>query len=116
MKKILIVEDDSTLRESLHLLLEDSNFEVTSIPDGKTALMELKHKDFDVAILDDNLPFIQGSDLFGLIKIKNPKIKIILMSGLFNNFSITEAKQNGVDLVIEKPFDFNVIIDFLNTK
>lgn len=115
-KKIFLVEDDEALRESLKILLEESGFEVHSVADGKTALKFLQQNRYDGIILDDNLPFIQGSDLLGLIRIQSPDVKIIIMSGLFNTEGIRKIKEQGADFVIEKPFDVGVIIDFLNKK
>lgn len=113
MKKILLVEDDECLRESLRLILTESGLDITSFPEGRSALKELQRTNFDAIILDDNLPFIQGTDLLGLIRIENPTVKIVIMSGLFNAEGIKKIKALGADMVIEKPFDFNMLIDFL---
>ena len=112
-KKILLVDDDECLRESFKVILKESDFDVLEAPDGKNALKILQSHPFDAVILDDNLPFIQGSELLGLIRIQNPKIKIIIMSGLFNAEGIRRIKQQSADLVLEKPFDLKVIIDYL---
>ncbi len=112
-KKVLLVDDDECLRESFLVILKESGFDVVEAPDGKTALKELQSHPFDAVILDDNLPFIQGSELLGLIRIQTPNIKIIIISGLFNAEGIRRIKQQSADLVLEKPFDFNVIIDYL---
>ena len=115
MKKILLVEDDDCLRESLKLILQEAGFELETAAEGKTALKILQQQKYDAIILDDNLPFIQGSELLGLIRIQNPSVKIIIMSGLFNSDGVKKIKSQGADLVIEKPFDFNVVIEYLRT-
>ena len=115
-KKILLVDDDECLRESFKLILAEAGFDVLEAPDGKNALKILQTHPFDAVILDDNLPFIQGSELLGLIRIQNPQIKIIIMSGLFNAEGIRRIKQQCADLVLEKPFDLNVIIDYLKNQ
>lgn len=116
MKKILLVEDDHALRESMKLVLEEAPFEVVAFADGKQALKELQITKFDAAIFDDNIPFIQGSDLLGLVKIQSPDIFIIIMSGLFNEEGIKKIMSQGADLVIEKPFELKDIIDYLNVN
>ena len=113
MNKILLVEDDDCLRESLKLILGENGMSVETAPDGKIALRELQHHEFDAIILDDNLPFIQGSELLGLIRIQNPKVKIIVMSGLFNADGIKKIKSLGADMVLEKPFNFELITEYL---
>ncbi|MBN2144424.1 MAG: response regulator [Candidatus Aureabacteria bacterium] len=112
-KKILLVEDDNCLRESLTMVLQENDFEVVNIADGKGALKSLQQNKFDAIILDDNLPFIQGQDLLGLIRIQNPSVKIILMSGLFKPDDINNIKKKGADFIMEKPFEPDVIINIL---
>ena len=113
MKNVLLVEDDDCLRESLKLILGEADLAVETAPDGKSALHVLQQHAFDAIILDDNLPFIQGSELLGLIRIQNPKVKIIVMSGLFNADGIKKIKALGADMVLEKPFNFELITDYL---
>jgi DNA-binding response OmpR family regulator len=112
-KNILLVEDDECLRSGLRLILENAEYIVEGAPDGKVALHILQHKKFDVIILDDNLPFIQGSELLGLIRIHNPEVKIIIMSGLFNAEGIKKIREQGADVIIEKPFDFEILLGHL---
>ena len=112
-KNVLLVEDDECLRSSLRLILENAEHAVESAPDGRAALRILQNRQFDAIILDDNLPFIQGSELLGLIRIHNPKVKIIIMSGLFNTEGIKKIHEQGADVIIEKPFEFHALLDHL---
>ena len=112
-KNVLLVEDDDCLRSSLRLILENSDHVVEGAPDGKVALRILQQKKFDAIILDDNLPFIQGTELLGLIRINNPEVKIIIMSGLFNAEGIKKIREQGADVIIEKPFEFKTLLDHL---
>jgi len=114
MKKILIVEDEESLRESLKLILEESKFEVETAGDGKEAIEQLRKQRYDVVILDNNLPFIQGEDLLGFIKMQSFDTQIILMSGSFDNDTVEQAKIKGVSLVVEKPFDYKIITQYLD--
>ena len=111
--KILLVEDDNCLRERLSLVLEGSNYQVVNVADGKAAVKSLQQHEFDAIILDDNLPFIQGQDLLGLIRVQNPSVKIILMSGLFKPGDISKIKNKGADFIIEKPFEPDMILKLL---
>jgi len=114
MKSILIVEDEESLRESLKLILEESKFEVDSVGDGKEAIEKLRDRYYDVVILDNNLPFIQGEDLIGFIKMHSFETQIILMSGNFDKDTVEQAKAKGVSLVVEKPFDYKIITQYLD--
>jgi two-component system, chemotaxis family, chemotaxis protein CheY len=113
-KRILLVEDDNCLRESLTLILENSGFVVAGYPDGRSAIKSLQHTQFDAIILDDNLPFIQGQDLLGLIRIQNPSVQVILMSGLFKPEDIQKIREKGANYILEKPFDPETILRCLS--
>jgi DNA-binding response OmpR family regulator len=112
-QSVLLVEDDEALLQGMEVLLVDGGFDVTALANGKDALHVLQKTQFDAIILDDNLPFIQGSDLLGLIRVHSPGVRIVVMSGLFNADGMRKIQDRGADLVLEKPFDVQRIIEFL---
>lgn len=114
-RKVLLVEDEESLRSSLEIILSNADFDVESCGDGKTALKLLQSGSYHAIILDDNIPFIQGSDLLGLIRVNNPDVKILVMSGLFDKDSVERVKKMGADVVIEKPFDFETVVDYIKS-
>lgn len=113
--KLLIVEDDDVLRSSMEVMLASHGFQVDSAPEGKTALKKLREKDFEAIILDDNIPFIQGSDLLGLIRIQSPNVKIIVMSGIADQVTLEKIRHYGVASFLEKPFDIETVVSVLRS-
>lgn len=101
MSKILIVEDDATIRLGLKYYLEQEQFEIRECDTGNLALTLLN--DIDLVLLDINLPDINGFDLFKKIKgIKN--IPIIFLTANDYEVSIVMGLDMGADDYITKPF------------
>ena len=101
MKKILVVDDDELVRETLRRQLERFSFEVSDAEDGDVALeILLEVKDFDLVISDAKMPRLDGIDL--LIECRNqfPHLPFILMSG----FVVDEKRLPEVVPILKKPF------------
>lgn len=99
--KILIVEDDSTIRSGLKYCLEYENFEVVEATDGKDAISKLEN--ISLILLDVNLPDIDGFELFKEIK-KKKDIPIIFLTANDLETSIVMGLDMGADDYVTKPF------------
>ena len=106
--KILIVEDDDTIRSGLKYCLEYENFEVIESSCGKDTINKL-NENISLILLDVNLPDINGFDLFKKIKeIKN--IPIIFLTANDLETSIVLGLDMGADDYITKPFKTRELI------
>lgn len=94
-KKILIVEDDQPLSRALRDQLERSGFEVDTFFDGKEALEVLGEKEFNLIILDLILPYLDGFKFLEIVKSKNIRAPIIVLSNLSQDEDIQRAKDLG---------------------
>ena len=111
MFKIMIVEDDETIREGLKYYLESSNYEVIDFSNGLDSLNNLKN--VDLALLDINLPDINGYELFKKIKdIKD--IPIIFLTANSEELSIVRGLDMGADDYITKPFKAKELVSRIN--
>lgn len=99
--KILIVEDDNTIRSGLKYCLEYENFEVVEAIDGKDAMDKLDN--ISLILLDVNLPDIDGFELFKEIK-KTKDIPIIFLTANDLETSIVMGLDMGADDYVTKPF------------
>lgn len=110
MSKILIVEDDGTIRLGLKYYLEQEKFVAFEAENGKDSLSILKeNKDISLILLDVNLPDINGFDLFKKIKeIKD--IPIIFLTANDLEVSIVRGLDMGADDYITKPFKARELI------
>ncbi len=99
-KKILLVEDETELRELYELLLRDEGYDVTSMPDGKTGLEAIEKGGYDLVMLDIMLPFIDGLDILEKIGKKSdnkqPPNTIVLLTNLAQDQTISKALELGV--------------------
>jgi len=110
MSKILIVEDDGTIRLGLKYYLEQENYEVIESENGEYALNLLEqNKDISLILLDINLPDINGFDLFEKIKA-NRDIPVIFLTANDLEVSIVRGLDMGADDYITKPFKARELI------
>lgn len=108
MYRILIVEDDETIAETLAAHLKKWDYETKGIADFKNVMEEFVQSDPHLVILDVMLPFYNG--FYWCQKIREiSKVPIIFLSSANDNMNIVMAMNMGGDEFIEKPFDLNVV-------
>lgn len=116
--KILITEDDATIREGICAYLSEFGYEIIEARDGREALSKFGSNKIDLVILDIQIPFINGLDVLRKIREKSDLPVLILTAFSDEEFKIT-AFSNLADGYIEKPFSLPVLkarIDALITK
>jgi len=102
--KILLVDDDSFLRDMYATKFSQSGDEVDTATDGKNALTILREKEFDVIIIDMIMPGMTGLEVIEAIKAEAlaPDVKIIVLSNQGEHSDIDAATKLGVDGYIIK--------------
>lgn len=109
MAKILIVEDEETIRLGLKYYLEAENFETKEADTGNNALELVKQEIFDLILLDINLPDENGYQTFKKIK-EQKDIPIIFLTANDMEISIVQGLDMGADDYITKPFKARELI------
>ena len=104
MKKILIVEDDQLLNRTLAYNLTSDGYEVISVFNFDSAVRKLRENEFDVALLDINLPDGSGYDLCRLIKPKYPDTVVIFLTANDQECDQIRGYEAGAVDYITKPF------------
>jgi len=106
MNRILIIDDEVDIRESISAILVDEGFLCTSVSNSKDALKAIDNLSFDLIILDVwlNDPDYDGIKLLRLIKKKDINAPIVIISGHGNIDMAVEAIKDGAYEFIEKPF------------
>ncbi len=110
MSKILLLEDDEVLSETLVELLENEKFEVTHVADGEMALDATFVKRFDLLLLDVNVPFIDGFELLKSLRESGDMTPAIFITALGDVASLSQGFDVGADDYIKKPFDFDELL------
>jgi len=113
--KILIVEDDIEILDSLSLVLENNNYIVEKVDNGKKALQMLLINKYDVCLLDINLPYISGIEIIKTIRKKGIHIPIIFITAKSQLNSKLEAFDLGADDYIVKPFHIKEVLVRINS-
>lgn len=104
-KKILVVDDESGIREGLKSALEQLGYAVTTAPSGERALYEFKQSpDISFVLSDYKMPGLTGFDLLKEIKKQSPQTKVVLMTGFGSVHHAVSAMQMGADDYLCKPF------------
>jgi len=104
MKPVLIVEDETIMRESLRDWLKDGGYEVETAEEGEEALEKIGKKEFSVAVLDLRLPGKDGLEVLKEATVKDPKIKGIVITAYPSVETAVEAMKIGAIDYIVKPF------------
>lgn len=108
--KILIVDDEESIRELFSGIFTDEGYEVAAAEDGNTALTILKQSDIDVIFLDLKLFGMNGIDLCRQIRKTKPVSMIFAITGWAPLFEIEECREAGFDDYFEKPLDIDMLL------
>ena len=108
-KRILLVDDDPAIRQILMRLLTEENFHVLTAANGVEALVLAESMNFDLVVLDLNMPVKDGWETFAQLSTKNPLLPFILITARPNQFF--PAMASGVGALLEKPLDFVKLFD-----
>jgi DNA-binding NtrC family response regulator len=105
MKKILVVEDEPTLREGVTTAFDDRGWQVTSAKAADEAMRLLEREVFDVVVTDFKMPEGSGLDVVRRCKQVNESTVVLMMTAFGTVESAVEAMKSGVYDYILKPFD-----------
>ena len=105
--RLLVVEDDKTLREGIGEYLTEFGYTVIEAKDGREAISKFNH-DINLIILDIQIPFVNGLDVLKEIR-KKSKVPVLILTAFSDEEYKIEAFTNLADGYIEKPFSLPVL-------
>jgi DNA-binding NtrC family response regulator len=108
--RILIVDDDESIRKVLKTILEENGYTVDTAENGKKALWKTSVKFYNLALIDIRLPDMEGTKLLARIKDTTPRMRKIVITGYPSVQNAVEALNKGADAYIMKPFDMEKIL------
>lgn len=109
--KILIADDDSSLRTFISAALSNEGFDVIEADDGEAAWNIIQNQNFDLLLTDIVMPNMDGVELSTKAIIHDPNMKIMFMTGFTGMQSELESKTT----VIAKPFHLKDIVERVKT-
>lgn len=110
MVRILLVEDEESLRESLKLNLELEDYEVVATDNGKDAIKYFHEQHFDLAILDVMLPEVDGYQICEQIRLTNLDMPVIFLTAKDAAADRISGLKRGADDYITKPFNLEELL------
>jgi len=112
-KKILVAEDSSVVHNLIRKIFQQLNYSITSAKDGEEALDYLSKDDYDIVLMDINMPNMDGmtasKKIRELSEDKN-QIPIIAISGNSKNYTLEDFKNVGINEYLQKPFDYDELV------
>ena len=107
MAKILIVDDEASIRKTLREILEFERYDVEEANNGMEALVKLKQNKYDVVIMDIKMPKMDGMEALERVQLLVPDTPVIMISGHANIDTAVDAVKKGAFDFISKPPDLN---------
>ncbi len=111
---VLIVDDETTIIESLSGILSDDGFEVTHAFNGYEALKKIESESPDIVLLDIWMPGMDGIETLREIKQKFPNIPVVMITGHGSIESAVDATKSGAFDFLEKPLSIDKVMVTIN--
>jgi DNA-binding NtrC family response regulator len=110
MSRILVIDDERSIRNTLKDILEFEKYQVELAEDGFKALELLKNNDFDVILCDIKMPGMDGIEVLQKVEELKPDTPVVMISGHGNIDTAVESIKKGAFDFIEKPLDLNRLL------
>ncbi|GAB3514083.1 response regulator [Emticicia fontis] len=114
MKRVLIAEDSSVIQNLAKKILEFQNFEITAVKNGEQVMQLLDKEDFDILLLDINMPIMDGMECIKAIRElsdkKKANVPAVAITGNAKNYSEDDFKNAGFNDALMKPLNFDRLV------
>ena len=114
--RILIVEDDKNIRETIENILQQSGYETDKAQTGKEAERKTKTNFYNMALLDIKLPDMKGTKLLAKMNETAPKMVKIMVTGYPSLENAMEALNKGADAYVTKPVKPQKLLALIKEK
>jgi CheY-like chemotaxis protein len=118
-KKVLIAEDSSVIQNLTKKILQIQNYQIFSAKNGVQVLEMLENEYYDVILMDINMPKMDGMECAEKIRAlddeKKSKIPIVAITGNAKNYSMEDFKSVGINEYLQKPLNFDTLVDTVKT-
>jgi DNA-binding response OmpR family regulator len=112
--KLLYVDDEETLRILVKSQLTLEGYDVETADDGDIALEMLEKNSYDLILLDIRMPRVDGFEVLKILKDRNNRIRVIMLTAVTDLSSAIEAVKLGANDYITKPFSIEELLSCIN--
>src|SRR6185503_15452258 len=109
MEKILIVDDEPSMRDLLNILLSRAGYLVTTVEDGEDAVAQIGKEIFDLVITDLKMPKLSGLDVLKAVRKACPETVVLVVTAFASTDTAVEAMKCGAYDYITKPFQIDEV-------
>ena len=109
--RILVVDDDESIRNTMKAILEDEGYIVDLAATGREAIKRTEETIYNVALIDIRLPDLEGVELLKLMKDSVPRIRKIMVTGYPSMQNAVAALNNNADGYLTKPVDIEKLLN-----
>ena len=110
MSKILVIDDERSIRNTLKDILEYEKYQVDLAEDGQQGIELIRKNEYDTVLCDIKMPGMDGIEVLQKIQILVPDVPVIMISGHGNIDTAVESIKKGAFDYIEKPLDLNRLL------
>jgi DNA-binding response OmpR family regulator len=114
IRRVLVVDDDPSLRNLLAQTLEGAGFQTFTAEDGRQARMRIEEQRIDLVITDLAMPGEEGMELIRALRKEQPDVKIVVMSGAFGTDVLKVARALGAHASLVKPLSREMILQSID--
>lgn len=107
--KIMLIDDDEWIRDSLSLFLDSEGCRLTAFETAEEAIQAIEKENYDIVICDYKLPGMDGLEFFRSLECTHPHAIKIVITAYGNEDVVSEARNIGINDLIEKPFTTRTI-------
>ena len=111
MKHILIIDDDSAVRDVLREIVATFGYAAHEVDSAKDAVSMLSTRKIDLIFLDISMPEISGDQLLAFIRKKGFQTPVVVVSAHVDEEVEKRMRESGINSILEKPFEVADVID-----
>jgi CheY-like chemotaxis protein len=113
-KRLLVIDDDPFILESIKKQLKDEKFDITLLNSPEEAIVTAGNADFDLVLCDVKMEPLSGIDVLKVLKKQRPEIPVIMLSGYVDDQLIEKAQNLGCTRFLIKPLRKKELINVIN--
>lgn len=114
--RILVVDDDESIRQVLATILEEEGYVVDTAENGREAIEKSNAKFYNLALVDIRLPDMEGTKLLSAMRESTPKMVKIIITGYPSMQNAVEAVNKGADAYILKPLNMDNVLNTIKEQ
>lgn len=113
-RKVLVAEDSSVIINLTKNVLLFEKFRITAVKNGQQVLDKLQKEDYDLILMDINMPVMDGIECTKAVRAladkKKASVPIVAITGNYKNYTLDDFKKVGIDDYVQKPLDYDLLL------